>query len=245
MLTRLIGSDRPRAKPLASSGVSLLFHAALGAAAVRAAVSDPPPPPLHAVETTLVYTAPPDVAGPRRIASAALPSIDRLFVDPILSAPLPDSPARLPPVAGGAPIDPRRFVVGPAGGGCPGCLAHASPVASVWTEAAVDRPVSIVACPAPEYPAALRVAGIDGRVVLEFVVDTLGSVEPASIRVLESTRRDFEASAAEAVRRCRFEPARIGNGPVRQLVRQGVTFRLAGELDYPSRSRCATAPIDR
>jgi TonB family protein len=59
------------------------------------------------------------------------------------------------------------------------------------------------------------------RARLEFVVDTLGSVEPASIRVLASTRRDFESSAAEAVRRCRFEPARIGNGPVRQLVRQG------------------------
>lgn len=80
--------------------------------------------------------------------------------------------------------------------------------------------------PAPAYPPILRAAGIAGRVVVEFVVDTTGMVEPMSLRVVEASNRGFERSAREAALGARFTPARAQGRRVRQLVRQGVSFRI-------------------
>lgn len=84
---------------------------------------------------------------------------------------------------------------------------------------------------APVYPAALRMAGIQGSVVVRFVIDTLGNVEPASVQVLESTRASFDQPAMDAILATRFNPARLGSRKVRQLTNQRITFRLAGGSD--------------
>jgi TonB family protein len=68
--------------------------------------------------------------------------------------------------------------------------------------------------------------GVSGRVVVLFVVDTLGTVEPGSLRVLSSTHAAFEAAAREAVLKSRFQPARIRGRPVRQLVQQPLSFHV-------------------
>jgi TonB family protein len=65
--------------------------------------------------------------------------------------------------------------------------------------------------------------GVSGRVVLEFIVDTLGTVEP-SIVVVESSHRAFEQPARESVSLAVFRPARLGSQPVRQLSRQPISF---------------------
>jgi TonB family protein len=58
------------------------------------------------------------------------------------------------------------------------------------------------------------------------VIDTLGRVEPASVQVLESSHSGFEDPAMQAVLRARFNPARLGETPVRQLTRQRISFKL-------------------
>ena len=76
----------------------------------------------------------------------------------------------------------------------------------------------------PRFPPVLLAAGVSGRVVVQFVVDTVGAVETLSITVLECTHPGFEAPAREAVAGAVFRPARLGPYPVRQLTKQPVRF---------------------
>jgi hypothetical protein len=84
-----------------------------------------------------------------------------------------------------------------------------------------DKP-AIVGCDRVAPPASL--AGRSGSVLLAYVVDTLGRVEPSSVRVIEASHRGFAPSAASSVRSCRLTPGRKDGRAVRTLVQQRVTF---------------------
>jgi TonB family protein len=99
---------------------------------------------------------------------------------------------------------------------------------SVHTPESVDRVVMpLPGNPRPDYPPTLRAAGLEGEVLVTFVVDSTGRVEPGSITV----RRESHAQFAESVRRwlprTRYQPAELRGRPVRQLVQQQVGFSLA------------------
>lgn len=79
---------------------------------------------------------------------------------------------------------------------------------------------------APEYPSSMRESGTTGRVVVRFVVNKSGRVEPGSIEILESTNSAFSAAVRAVLPRHRFSPAKIGGTPVRQIVQQPFIFRL-------------------
>ena len=79
---------------------------------------------------------------------------------------------------------------------------------------------------APAYPASLLAQGIQGSVDAQYVVDTTGSADSASLRILASTHPDFTAAVRAALPGMRFTPARIGDQKVRQLVEQEFTFRI-------------------
>ena len=80
--------------------------------------------------------------------------------------------------------------------------------------------------PAPTYPAPMRAARVSGAVVVSFIIDTLGRVEPASVQILETPHAAFEPVAREVILRSRFRPARLGDRAVRQLTVQRITFVL-------------------
>jgi len=80
--------------------------------------------------------------------------------------------------------------------------------------------------PSPEYPRALRSAGVEGDVLVRFIVDTLGRVEPRSVEIREYTHTRFADAVREWLRRTRYDAATIGGRPVRQLVEQRVGFTL-------------------
>ncbi len=79
-------------------------------------------------------------------------------------------------------------------------------------------------------PEALRELG-DGRyeVVTEFVVDAEGRVELPTVRVVKATRMELEEPAREALRTLRFQPARIGGIPVRQIARHTASWGIRTE----------------
>ena len=81
---------------------------------------------------------------------------------------------------------------------------------------------------APRYPDALRNAGIQGEVLVQFVVDTLGSAEMSTFKVLRSTHPDFTYAVRSAVASMRFYPAEIGHRKVRQLAQMPFHFCLNG-----------------
>jgi protein TonB len=96
-----------------------------------------------------------------------------------------------------------------------------------YFEFQVEKPAAAVpGTISPAYPEALRSAGVEGEVRLQFVVDTTGRVEMSSVRVERATNELFAAAARAAVPRMRFYPAEIGNRRVRQLVVQPITFQI-------------------
>lgn len=86
------------------------------------------------------------------------------------------------------------------------------------------EPAQLLSQPVPRYPSTLLAIGISGRVLVEFIVDTVGTVEPRSIVIVESTHAAFEEPARESASRAVFRPARLGRYPVRQLSRQPISF---------------------
>lgn len=94
----------------------------------------------------------------------------------------------------------------------------------VLTDLVVDDPAAVLEPRRPRYPRALEVAGISGRVIVEFVVDTSGRAEPGSVRIVFSSHTGFDAPARDAVLGTRYRPARFRGASVRQLVRQLISF---------------------
>jgi periplasmic protein TonB len=78
----------------------------------------------------------------------------------------------------------------------------------------------------PVYPAALRNAGIEGKVVAVFVVDQMGRAEDSTVRFVSSDSRLFEEAVRTALKRMRFIPAEAGGRTVRQLVQMPFVFTL-------------------
>jgi TonB family protein len=78
----------------------------------------------------------------------------------------------------------------------------------------------------PEYPETLRRAGVQGAVLMQFVVDTTGRAEPGSMAILKSSNPLFALAVREALLGARFHPATIANHPVRQLVQEPFAFQL-------------------
>lgn len=75
-----------------------------------------------------------------------------------------------------------------------------------------------------EYPQEAIEEGIEGRMVLAFVVETDGT--PSEIEVLSSLHPLCDSSAVRALRKTRFIPGRQGDHLVRVRMRLPVLFRL-------------------
>lgn len=114
-----------------------------------------------------------------------------------------------------------------SGVGDPTWLGSPAP-GGAWTANDVDEPARVLQAGRLRYPVVLERAGIGGRVVLEFVVDTTGRVEPGSVRVVEESQAGFRTPALEAALSSRFRAGRAGGAAVRQLVRQEHRFVANG-----------------
>lgn len=80
----------------------------------------------------------------------------------------------------------------------------------------------------PEYPAAMRRAGTEGRVVLRALVDMHGRVRHSSIEVLQTTNPRFNTAARQAVGSALFRRAAWGL-PVESWVTMVIEFHLFPE----------------
>ena len=129
--------------------------------------------------------------------------------------------------------DPSVFILGEDVGAYGGAFKVTEGFAKKFGEARViDTPISeaaIVGAAAGAahmgmrlvYPDSLRRRGIRGNVVLEFVVDTLGRVEPG-VRVLHTAHPLLAEPAKEMIRGARYAPGRVHGRAVRVVVRMGL-----------------------
>jgi len=79
----------------------------------------------------------------------------------------------------------------------------------------------------PRYPDVLRQSNVDGRVLVQFVVDTLGRIDMGSVRVLNSTHDLFTQSVRNALPSFRFKPAEVGGKRTSALAEMPFEFAIA------------------
>lgn len=174
---------------------------------------EPPPPP------------PPETPPPEAIVTANPPPMGFQTV-----VPPTDIPKEIPPINLNERFNAADFSGrGVEGGIATGVVGGTGPVldTEVFLDADVDQPVVPISQPNPRYPPVMQSAGVEGRVDLQYVVDTTGHVEPASLKILRSSHKAFEEPAREVILKSVFRPARIRGKAVRQLVQQAVTFKIS------------------
>ena len=93
------------------------------------------------------------------------------------------------------------------------------------------QPVPLDRTP-PIYPADLKAAGISGRVMVDFIVDTAGSVRNAYAS--GSSQREFEAPAVKAVAQWVFRPGQFGPRTVNTHMEVPILFGFSDAPEIPS-----------
>ncbi|MCC6927699.1 MAG: TonB family protein [Gemmatimonadaceae bacterium] len=79
---------------------------------------------------------------------------------------------------------------------------------------------------APPYPPRMLEKRIEGSVGIQYVVDTTGAADIASIVILSATHPDFAESVKHTLPEMRFRPAVMNGRKVRQLVQQMFAFKI-------------------
>ena len=235
MFTTLVESRARRSRRVGGTVVSAVVHGALIAGAVmltlpRPVDANPKPkekPPIYIipVDRTREPTPPPTQGGP---PNAPIPRPPTGPVEIIF----PDNGRTDINVDPGPVVNEPDFTLGrggvsagtPIGGGVPGGLPDGG---GVWNTNQVDRSPAIAGrAIEPRYPAQLRAAGVEGRVVLQFVVDTLGRAEPGDMTVMETSSPQFADAVREVLPRYRFIPGEAGGHKVRTRVQIPFDFTL-------------------
>jgi TonB family protein len=121
-------------------------------------------------------------------------------------------------------FDPKDY----SGSGVEGGRASGIVVSGneVYAEALVEERPALLSAPPPVYPALLKQAGIQGRVILPAVIDTTGRVEPASIRILKSPHPAFDQPTKDWVLKALFRPARLRGRGVRVFINLLVDYSI-------------------
>ena len=96
----------------------------------------------------------------------------------------------------------------------------------VFVEAVVEVKPELVRLSPPYYPDSLRRAGIQGLVVVQAIIDTLGRVEDTGLKVIQAPHPGLVGPALAAVRASTFKPAQVHGRPVRVLVRIPLNFTI-------------------
>jgi TonB family protein len=76
----------------------------------------------------------------------------------------------------------------------------------------------------PDYPESAKAEGVQGRVILQLVVEKSGAV--SNVKILKSNDERLAAAATEAVRQWGYKPALRNGEPVRVYVTVTVNFKL-------------------
>jgi protein TonB len=95
-----------------------------------------------------------------------------------------------------------------------------------YMEFQVEKPVQKIGGDAPTYPESLKSAGVEGKVLAQFVVNESGRYEAGTLKILDSSNPQFTAAVKDALPRMRFSAAQIGGRKVQQLVQMPFQFNI-------------------
>jgi len=235
MFGTLLESRARRHRRTGGAALSIAAHIAIIGVATAATVHGTTSSRTPSKPEFIVFTATPPA--PRHIEhrqTAARPTSSGPtdFRPIVLTIPPPSTtPPTLPPIDISSPVTPDEIglAVGPAGNqrvpaGRTLDLTDDGPPDGQWRGR--ELLMRIVSSAKPRYPETLRQNGIDGRVVVQFVVDTTGSVDPNSVRVLRSTHDLFTQAVRSTLASFRFKPAEVGGRRTPALAEMPFEFRV-------------------
>jgi len=227
MLNRLLESKANRERSVSGAVASVATHSALIGLAIygtaQARVEVVPPPQV----VRPLYFAPPRAPTWSRPAPGMATNAIKarlVFVNPTVSITVPSIEVPLPTL--GSADFRRDSIGGSASFGVASTAPNGTP--ATFRADQVEKQVSLIAGSAsPSYPEVLRMAGIEGQVVAQFVVDDAGRVEDRTIKFLRSDNPLFNEAVRSGLARMRFTPAEIAGKRVRQLVEMPFVFALS------------------
>lgn len=198
-----------------SSVVSVTFHVALGAAVLFGTAKTGSSNPTRSPEVVVVFPQPhrTDLESGSGVPTIGAPPIPDVPMLPLPSIALQTGALSRPAFPTYVPATLTTGTGGPTG---------------EWRGALSEAGPEVLTGPLPVYPELLRQAGVQGRVLLEAVVDTTGRVRAASISVVSATHPGFVAPARQALLATLFRPARVGGRAVSMLVRVPFDFTIRG-----------------
>jgi protein TonB len=179
---------------------------------VFAKAPEPPPPPPDEPKPP-----PPDVV--------AAPPPPKGFQ--VLTAPI-NIPDKIPDVdLSKAVTDEKDFSgKGVAGGKANGVVGGvAQPTDQPYFEFQVEKPaLPREGNPNPKYPSMLETSRVEGEVLAQFVVDTMGKADMSTYKVLQASNDLFASSLKSTLPQWRFYPAEAGGHKVKQIVQLPLKF---------------------
>jgi protein TonB len=234
MFGTLIESRAARQKRTGSSVASVVAHVAIIGSAVAATATQekrPDPPP----QVVIVDYVPPVVPPPEPMATSN-PMRDATVIAAPKSVVLQTPsfvPTEIPPIdlnAAPTPVDfTARRIVGASVLCDRDCPRSGVGVDSAGRDSRTANDVMMRMREAPvppRYPETLRRAGIEGEVVVKFVVDTTGRVDMGSVEVVRATHDAFVIAVRESLAKLRFNPSMVGERKVPALAMMPFHFTL-------------------
>ncbi|HLB10518.1 MAG TPA: energy transducer TonB [Gemmatimonadaceae bacterium] len=172
---------------------------------------EPPPPPPDEPKPP-----PPDVV--------AAPPPPKGFQ--VLTAPI-NIPDKIPDVdLSKAVTDEKDFSgKGVAGGKANGVVGGVAQTDQPYFEFQVEKPaLPREGNPNPKYPSMLESSRVEGEVLAQFVVDTMGKADMSTYKVLQASNDLFASSLKTTLPQWRFYPAEAGGHKVKQIVQLPLKF---------------------
>jgi len=199
---------------------SLAIHSAMIAGVVYATPHAAPRGDQVRMGTTVVLLAPQEQQTAAEPPPAQLADALQGFQTVVVSAQIPID---MPPVDLQQRFDPKDY----SGSGVESSWRKTVKTGNqVYAEALVEERPALLSAPAPVYPALLRQAGIQGRVILPAVIDTTGRIEPASVRIMKSPHPAFDQPTKDWLLNALFRPARLHGRGVRVFINLLVDYSI-------------------
>jgi periplasmic protein TonB len=223
MFDHLIESQRhaTRRQGLGSRAASLVIHTVVIAAAAYATLNAGQGNTAVKADTTVLIF---DRLQPRKPPEPR-PALPDVPLKVLQTAVVPDEiPTKLPTVDVRPLFDPRDYLATRQDDD-----VASDPVRSdidVFSDAIVEEKPLVLSGSPPAYPELLKRAGIQGRVVVQAVIDTLGRAEAASVKILQSSHPGFDQSAMNYVLKAVLRPARVHGRAVRVLINIPIEYRI-------------------
>lgn len=200
--------------------VSVVVHTALIALAVYATLGAREATTGVMVDTTMVYLNQPEQQEEQpQVVQLDVPL--RGFQTVVAPTAIPTD---IPPINLQEAFDPRDYTGSGVEGGLGTGLVPTGD--HVYAETLVEEKPEQLSAPLPEYPPLLQQARIEGTVMVQVIVDTMGRAEPRSIRIVSSPNPGFEKPVRDALLKALFRPARVHGRPVRVLVQIPYVFKV-------------------